>query len=197
MRLTKNECKYFVELTCGRYYTLQRSKRTKYVKRILSLPETSLNLVRKYITRHKIVSKSCHENSVLFSLHHPSVKTVHGFYGEKVSMYMLLSLLPVGISPDTKGLIKIDKRTYIDLGRRMLYGKHSWNEIDGIPIDLTIELRGLDKWINYYPLETVDFKKMRNSKYYSVFKQVLEYNQNMYEMDNCFVLNNLHLKSAA
>jgi hypothetical protein len=197
MKLAKKELEYLDELQFGRYYTLQRSKRTKYVKRISGLPEKSFNFVMKYITSQKIVSKSCHENSVLFSLRHPSVKTVHGFYGEKVSMDTLLSLLPVGISPDTKGLIKINERNYVDLGRRMLYGKHSWNEIDGIPIDLTIELGKFDNWTNYYPLETIDFKKIRNSKYYSFFKQGLEYNQIMFERKGYEVLNNLLLKSAA
>jgi hypothetical protein len=128
-------------------------------KSVKNLPQKIKKTISDYLRKEMIVEYGCYYNSSHLTLIEPEIKTIHGWYGYKISNK---SLNNMGISNsnkrfvtrrDVKGIQIIDKKNLV------IYDPHSWNEYKGIYFDLTTENNyKFDSWIEYVLTDVKDYK---------------------------------------
>jgi len=124
--------------------------------------EVSLT-VKNYIKNQKLIKGGCFYNSSHLSLIDDRIKIVHGYYGEKMSEDLFVTISSMikskGICPNKDGWYPFEDKYgkgFVDLKNKTILSPHSWNQFENIHFDLTKENDPSlnDDWIHYYPIKS-------------------------------------------
>lgn len=134
----------------------------KWRTSISKLPTEIQKSIKMYISNSSVVEYGCYYNSSHLSIFDKRIKTIHGWYGKRISEDMILEVEKVFKNKDSLTRIIDDfGEQIIDFKNKILYSPHTWNEFNGIYFDISTEGNDtFDKWVYYNKVESIDFSQV-------------------------------------
>lgn len=138
----------------------------KWRTSISKLPNEIQKSIEKYLLESPVVELGCYYNSSHLSIFDKRIKTIHGWYGKKVSNEHIIEYEELFQKRNKPMKISDYNGEYVlDFQNKVIYNPHTWNEYNGIYFDLSTEgNETFNNWIYYNKVESVDYNDIITNK---------------------------------